>query len=139
MSRASAYTLSLLWQVEERIPGQSMSTMHHYHSHRPSPLEITQLAQFDAALGDIPDSDKKRRRIVYLRDAMQQIGVGKSFLKGFGILVIPFTIIPLFWPFLIFFWFVRKKAGTLMDSQLANALDYWGIEKYEIDQNQFQH
>ena len=113
--------------------------MHHYHSHRPSPLEITQLAQFDAALGEVPDSDKKRRRIVYLRDAMQQIGVGKSFLKGFGILVIPFAIIPLFWPFLIFFWFFRKKAATLMDSQLANALDYLGIEKYQIDQNQFQY
>ena len=116
-----------------------MSTMHHYHSHRPSPLEIKQLAEFDAALGDIPDSEKKRRRIVYLRDAMQQIGVGKSFLKGFGIFMIPFVIIPLFWPFLGFFWFVRKKAATLMDSQLFNALDYWGIEKHEIDQNQFQH
>ena len=116
-----------------------MSTMHHYHSDRPSPLEIKQLAEFDAALVDVPDSDKRRRRIVYLRGAMQQIGVGKSFLKGFGVFVIPLVIIPLFWPFLIFFWFIRKKAGTLMDSQIANALDYWGIEKYEIDQNQFQH
>ena len=115
-----------------------MSTMHHYHSYRPSPLEIKQLAEFDTTLGDLPDSEKKRRQIVYLRDAMQQIGVGKSFLKGFGIILIPFAIIPLFWPFLAFFWFMHKKARTLMDSQLANALDYWGIQKYEIDQNQFQ-
>lgn len=115
-----------------------MSTMHYYHSYRPNPLEIKQLAEFDAALGDISDSEKRRRRIVYLRDAMQQIGVGKSFLKGFGIFVIPFVIIPLFWPFLAFFWFFRKKAGTLMDGQIVNALDYWGIERHEIDPNQFQ-
>ena len=109
-----------------------MSTMHHHHAHRPSPLEIKQLAEFDAALGDSSDSDKRQRRIIYLRDAVQQIGVGKSVFKGFGLLMIPFAIIPLFWPFLAFLWFMRKSAASLMDTQLANALDYWGIQEHEI-------
>ena len=116
-----------------------MSNMHYHHSNRPSPLEIKQLAEFDATLGDIPDTDKKRRRIIYLRDAMQQINIGKTIFKGFGFFLIPFMIIPIFWPFLAFFWFMKKKASSLMDIQLVNALDYWGIQKYEIDNSQLQH
>jgi len=116
-----------------------MSTMHHYHSHRPGPLEIKQLAEFDATLGDIPGSEKKHRRIIYLRDAMQQVGVGKSIFKGFGLLLIPFALIPIFWPFIAFFWFMKKKATALMDNQLHNALDYWNIPQHEIDLNQFQY
>ena len=112
--------------------------MHHYHSHRPSPLEIKQLAEFDAALGDISESDKRQRRIIYLRDAMQQISVGKTIFKGFGLLIlIPFILIPLFWPFLVFFWLMKKKAIGLMDMQIANALDYWNIQRSEIDQGHF--
>jgi hypothetical protein len=34
-----------------------MTTMHHHHTHRPSPLEIKQLAEFDALLGDIPEDE----------------------------------------------------------------------------------
>ena len=119
-----------------------MGTMHHYHSYRPSPLEIKQLAEFDASLGDLPEAEKKKRLIIYLRDATQQINVGKSLLKKLGfVFIIPFVIIPLFWPFLIFFWFMRKKAGALMDNQLANALDYWSIQKHEIEykSNQLLH
>ena len=112
--------------------------MHHYHSHRPSPLEIKQLAEFDASLGDIPESDKRQRRIIYLRDAMQQISVGKTIFKGFGLLIlIPFILIPIFWPFLAFFWFMKKKAIGLMDTQIANALDYWNIQRNEIDKDNF--
>jgi hypothetical protein len=124
-----------------RVGEYTMSNMHHhYHnSNRPSPLEIKQLAEFDATLGDILDTDKKRRRIIYLRDAMQQINIGKTIFKGFGFFLIPFMIIPIFWPFLAFFWFMKKKANSLMDTQLANALDYWGIQKYEIDNSQLQH
>jgi hypothetical protein len=109
-----------------------MNTMHHHHSYRPSPLEIKQLAEFDATLGDMPDSDKHQRRIIYLRDAMQQVRMQKSVLKGFGCLLIPCVIIPIFWPFLIFFWLIKKKANNLVDSQLINALDYWNIHLQEV-------
>jgi hypothetical protein len=109
-----------------------MNTMHHHHSYRPSPLEIKQLAEFDATLGDMLDIDKRQRRIIYLRDAMQQVGMQKSALKGFGCFMIPFAIIPIFWPFLIFFLMIKKKANNLVDSQLINALDYWDIHLQEI-------
>ena len=110
-----------------------MTTMHHYHSQRPSPLEIKQLAEFDASLGDAePGEEKKRKRVVYLRDAVRQMQTGASLLNGFGCFVIPFAIIPIFWPFLFFFWFMRKKALGLMESQLNNALEYWGIRQDEI-------
>ena len=109
-----------------------MTTMHHYHSHRPSPLDIKQLAEFDASLGDTPEEEKRRKRIVYLRDAVRQMQMGASMLKGFGCFIIPFAIIPIFWPFLIFFWFMRKKALGLMGAQLNNAVEYWGIRQEEI-------
>jgi hypothetical protein len=49
--------------------------MHPHHSYRPSPLEIKQLAEFDASLGDSPESEQRRKRIVYLRDALRQMQV----------------------------------------------------------------
>ena len=96
-------------------------------------MEIKQLAEFDATIANLTQTEQRRRRLIYLRDAAQQARMGKSFLKGFGWLLIPFAIIPIFWPFLIFFWFIRKKAGSMMEKQLINALDYWGIDEVEID------
>ena len=110
-----------------------MEHTHHFHSHQRNPLDIKQLAEFDATIANLTQTEQRRRRLIYLRDAAQQARVGKSFLKGFGWLMIPFAIIPIFWPFLIFFWFIRKKAGSMMETQLLNALDYWGIDEVEID------
>jgi len=109
-----------------------MTAMHHHHDYRPSPLEIKQLAEFDASLGGIPVEEKRRKRVVYLKDAVRQTQAGASVLKGFGCFLIPFAIIPLFWPFLIFFWFMRKKTTGLMNSQLDSALEYWQIRRSEI-------
>jgi hypothetical protein len=110
-----------------------MEHTHHFHSYQQNPLDIKQLAEFDATIDNLTQTEQRRRRLVYLRDAAQQARMGKSFLKGFGWLVIPFAIIPIFWPFLIFFWFIRKKAGSMIDTQLLNALDYWGIDEIEVD------
>lgn len=90
------------------------------------------MAAFDATLGDLPEEEKRRRRVIYFRDAVAQIEIGKSVLKGFGCLMIPFFIVPLFWPFIAFFWFMRKKAAATMDQQMRSALEYWGIHEHEI-------
>ena len=110
-----------------------MEQTRHFQEYRRNPLGIKQLAEFDATIAGLTQTEQRRRRLIYLRDAAQQARVGKSFLKGFGWLMIPFAIIPIFWPFLIFFWFIRKKAGSMMETQLLNALDYWGIDEVEID------
>ena len=110
-----------------------MEHTHHFHSYQRNPLDIKQLAEFDATIATLTQTEQRRRRLIYLRDAAQQARMGKSFLKGFGWLMIPFVIIPVFWPFLIFFWFIRKKAGSMVDTQLLNALDYWGIDEIEVD------
>jgi hypothetical protein len=109
-----------------------MNHINHYH-HR-NPLEIKQLAEFDASIAHLTQTEQRRRRLIYLRDAAYQARAGKSVLKGYGWLLIPFAIIPIFWPFFIFVWFVRKKVVSNMDSQLENALEYWGIHEVEIDE-----
>ena len=113
-----------------------MHHTHHFHSnngyHR-NPLDIKQLVEFDEAISQYSQSEQRRRRLIYLRDAAQQLKMGKAMLKGFGWFMIPLAIIPVFWPFFIFFWFMRKKAGSMMNNQLQNALEYWGIHEVEID------
>ena len=116
-----------------------MTMMHHYHSQRPSPLELKQLVEFDASLGEAPEEEKRRKRVVYLMDAALHMQTGASMLKGFGCLMIAFTIIPLFWPFLIFLPFTRKKALGLMETQLNSALEYWGIRQDEIFKSGSNH
>ena len=111
-----------------------MEHTHHFHSYQRNPLDIKQLAEFDSTITELTQTEQRRRRLIYLRDAAQQARMGKSFLKGFGWLLIPFAIIPIFWPFLIFFWFIRKKAVSMIEIQLKNALEYWGIDEVEIDE-----
>ena len=106
--------------------------MNHYHQR--NPLDIKQLAEFDATIAQFTQTEQQRRRLIYLRDAAQQVRMGKTILKGFGWLLIPFAIIPIFWPFFIFVWILRKKAGSMMETQLRNALEYWGIHEVEIDE-----
>jgi len=106
--------------------------MNHYH-HRNS-LEIRGLIEFDASIAHLTQSEQRRRRLTYLRDAAQKTKTGQSMLQGFGWLLIPFAIIPIFWPFFIFVWFIRKKAGSAIDTQLKNALEYWGVHEVEIDE-----
>jgi len=90
------------------------------------------LAEFDASLGDATEDEKRGKRVAYLKDAVNQAQLGASILKGFGCFIIPFAIIPIFWPFLIFFWLMRKKALDLMKSQLDLALSYWEIRRDEV-------
>lgn len=104
---------------------------HHYHQ-RKSPLEISELAEFDSQLGDIPDDEKRKKRILYIKDAQGQLNVAKDMMKGMGCIMIPFYIIPLFWPFLIFFKLAKKKSANLIDAQLDRALEYWDLDHHEI-------
>ncbi|MBN2182806.1 MAG: hypothetical protein JW715_12920 [Sedimentisphaerales bacterium] len=111
-----------------------MEHTHHFRGYQRNPLDIKELAEFDATIAGLTQTEQRRRRLIYLRDAARQVRMGKSFLKGFGWLLVPFAIIPIFWPFFIFFWFIRKKAGSMMEYQLKNALEYWGIHEVEIDE-----
>ena len=113
-----------------------MHHSHHFHDYggyRRNPLDISELADFDESISEYSQSEQRRRRLIYLRDAAQKQKAGKSMLKGMGWIMIPFALIPIFWPFFIFFWFMRKRAGSMMNTQLQNALEYWGIHEVEID------
>jgi hypothetical protein len=114
------------------IESKTMSTLHHHDSCRPNPLEIKQLAEFDASLGNDSEEEKRRKRIIYLRDAARQNQTALSVFKVFGFLFIPFALIPCFWPFLIVVWLLRKKSADLIGTHLATALEYWGIQQHEI-------
>jgi len=109
-----------------------MTNLHHHHSYRPNPLEIKQLAEFDASIENDSEGEKRRKRIIYLRDAVRQNETAISTFKAFGCLLIPFALIPIFWPFLIFIWFMRKKSTDLIGTHLATALEYWGILQSEL-------
>jgi hypothetical protein len=110
-----------------------MEYVYHSYSYQRNPLDIKQLAEFDATIAQFTQTEQRRRRLIYLRDAAQQVRMGKSILKGFGWLLVPFAIIPIFWPFFVFVWIRRKKAGSMMETQLKNALEYWDIHEVEID------
>jgi hypothetical protein len=110
-----------------------MGNTHYFNDYRRNPLDIKQLAEFDEAISQYSQSEQRRRRLIYLRDAAQQLKTGKAMLKGFGYFLIPLAIIPILWPFFIFAWFTRRKTASMMENQLVNALEYWGIHEVEID------
>jgi hypothetical protein len=102
-------------------------------------LEIDHLAEFDATLGELPDPDKKQRRILYLRDATQKMGSGKSFsesfgsfFKGMGLYLMPLAIIFLLLPLFFAAWFRKIRDRILVNHRLTRALDYWHIDRCEI-------
>lgn len=106
---------------------------HHHHASRPSPLDVGEMARFDDTLDECDDAERKRRRIIYLRDAIQKLRTAKSMGKAFTCVLIPFAIIPVFWPFLIFMYVIMKKQGEAIDQQVLTAMQYWDLTPYDID------
>lgn len=92
-----------------------------------NPLEIAELAAFDSHITDLDPAEQQRRRVVYLQQALTKIGYGRSILKSFGCFLIPLLIIPLFWPFIILFYFIIRHNKSLMDNYVVSACHYWDI------------
>jgi hypothetical protein len=111
-----------------------MANIHYIGDYPRNPLEIKELAEFDETISLYSRTEQKSRRLIYLGDAVQKMRTGKSILKGFGWIMVPLAKIPIFWPFFIFVWFARKKAATMIEAQLCNAMKYWGINEWEIDE-----
>ena len=110
-----------------------MEHNHHYYGYNRNPLDVKQLAEFDAAIAHYTKTEQRRRRLDYLREAAENISKNKGMLNGYGWLLIPFAIIPVFWGFFILVWILKKNQGSRMENQLKNALEYWGIHEVEID------
>ena len=106
--------------------------MHHHHHPRENPLEIGRLAAFDADLGDVPEDERRRKRLAYIEQALMEVGYGRSMVKSFGCLMVPFAIIPIFWPFLAFTYFAMRRSMRMLDGYVAGACRYWDIDPEEI-------
>lgn len=104
------------------------------HYPRKSPFEISELAAFDKDIEFDPEDEQRRKRLAYLSQAMTQVGYGKSLFKAMGCVLVPFIIIPLFWPILLFAYFMRKRMMRMLDEQVDDALRYWDIDRYDLEQ-----
>lgn len=110
-----------------------MNTVRIYNDNQSNLLDIERLAEFDASIAHLSQSEQRRRRLIYLQDAADEIKEGKSILKGFGWFMIPLALIPILWPLFAVMWYLRKKAASMMETQFEEALDYWGIHESLID------
>lgn len=105
----------------------------HHHHHMPNPLDIAQMAIFDDTLDECDEEEKRRRRVIYLKDAIQKTRNAAVIFKVMGCVMAPFFIIPIFWPFLYLMYVLYKKQKQAMRQQLQNALEYWDIPAAEVD------
>lgn len=102
-----------------------------------SPFAISGLAAFDKAIESDTQGDKRRKRLAYLSVGMSQLGYGESLYEAMGCTMIPFIIIPFIWPNLILMYVLRKRMMRRIDEQIGDALRYWDIHRFELDQ--FNH
>ena len=105
----------------------------HHYSYQKFLLDVKHLVEFDAMIAQYTKTEQRRRRLDYLREAAENINKSKGMLNGYGWLLIPFAIIPVFWGFFILVWILKKKQGSRMENQLENALDYWVIHEVEVN------
>lgn len=96
--------------------------------HQRNPLEIAELAAFDANIASLGETEQRQRRIAYLQQALQQVGYGKSIMKAMGCFMIPMVIIPIFWPILLVVYFSFKHSRRALDHYVASACRYWNID-----------
>ena len=99
---------------------------------RKSPLEISELAAFDRNIEGDSEDEMRRKRIAYIEQALDMVGYGKSMFQAMGCVMIPFMIIPVFWPVLLFMWYMRKRTFGMIDSQIDDALRYWNLDRNEL-------
>ena len=79
------------------------------------------LADFDASLADLPDAEKKRRRIQYLDNAMEPIGPGKPFMESLELFVKGMAL------------YLSTAAKILLYSVLALAVVAWMVTGDFVD------
>ena len=102
--------------------------------HDRNPLEISELAAFDANIAPLPPEEQSQRRKAYLAQAMLRVGYGKSMMASMGCFFIPFLIIPVFWPFIIVFYLISRKSQRMIDNYVDSACRYWNIDKRDLSQ-----
>ena len=110
-----------------------MSRIHHiqdYQKYNQYPLDIGTLKKFDADIANLTQTEQRRRRLDYLRESALQMRTQQS---GPGTLMTICAVIPILWGFFIILWFLRKNAKAKKESELENALEYWGIHEIEVD------
>ena len=100
--------------------------------HRKSPFEISELAEFDKNIEGGTEEEMTAKRIAYMEQSLVQVGYGRSMFKAFGCLLIPFFIIPIFWPVLLFAYFSHTKVMKMVEAQIDFALDYWGLTRDDV-------
>jgi hypothetical protein len=101
-------------------------------NYRKNPFEISELAEFDNNIKSYTKSEQLDKRKAYLIQAINKIGYEKKLLNSLGCMMIPFLIIPLFWPVLIFMHYTKRKAIKLINEQIESACLYWNIDKKEL-------
>jgi hypothetical protein len=94
-------------------------------------LEIRELAAFDKTIEDLDPQEQQRRRKAYLRQAMMEIDQGKKMFNSMGCAMLPFLVIPIFWPFLIFQRRTANRMQQMMEGYVTSACEYWGITLQE--------
>lgn len=117
----------------------NMHNPHHFNHSRssgpslPSPLEIAELAKFDDMLTNEAEDEKIRKRILYLKDASNKLKMKIESTANFKYFLIPFALIPLFWPFILVFYLSFKKQKEAFDQQTGMALEYWQLELRDLE------
>jgi Fe2+ transport system protein B len=97
-----------------------------------NPFEISELANFDKNIENIPKDQQMEKRRQYLDQALKKMKYNKNIIKSFGCFLIPFVIIPLFWPMLIFMYFIKKNYMKNLNDNIESACKYWNININDI-------
>jgi len=103
-------------------------------------LAVDKLAAFDTSLQDLSDTNKNKQRILYLHNAIEPIGPGRSFMeslesfvKSMSLIFLPLSLVFMFLPLFISTRCQLMLKRGAVSRQLSKALAYWNIEKQELD------
>lgn len=85
-------------------------------------LERPALDAFDASLGDVSETERRRRRIAYLQEVALQMQMSGQLLQNMGCML-------LLRPFLRGF---SQKAGQAMAEKFDAALKHWALSREDL-------
>ncbi|MHC4449142.1 MAG: hypothetical protein ACYS0E_03220 [Planctomycetota bacterium] len=88
-------------------------------------LSPAQMQLFVAGLSGLPPEEVNKAKVLYLRNAVSEYNAAKESARGMPWMLIPFWIIPIFWPMLFIFLRNQRIELSLARERIENAADVW--------------
>ncbi|MHC4940367.1 MAG: hypothetical protein ACYTHK_15590 [Planctomycetota bacterium] len=92
-------------------------------------LSPEQMQLFLAGLSGLSPEEVTKAKVLYLKNAVSEYNAAQESARTLPWMLIPFWIIPIFWPFIYFMLRNQRISLDLARERIENAMEVWEVDR----------